>query len=692
MNYLFHRSHKRSLLLSSLRLLLSSSTAITVPVFSTSFVSSLATCTTMDQSLIPSTHTSSIEIPQLTAVYTDEDYLVINKPFNIRMDGDYPITLEKLMPLSFPIPAITESPTITTTTLDTNSTGINTNSRSSSRLYYHHCHQLDYATSGCLLYAKSSDAAAAATLLFEERKTKKEYLALVYGHIQQIPQRPYYKHNNPGIYPLPSHILPTEPSSSISSITNESTSIETYITELKTNAACRKIGQTMEKRRAQILADNIIPIRPPPIWYDTLRQSFTEITDYPAWLIKMQTTSYGEFKYRARTQRNQLQITKPVDDRSDVWNTNKQEITLPEDIQRWINYNEFLPLVEIMNITDITNYIKIRLSDSTNTISIIHENNWASIIFDICLYLAYRDNIRHRNDRQTKRTRKEFDENNETTMKDNVTMVSNNQSTLSETTNTTSSLSSDTLDHKRAHIDSHTTNNEENTMSSTKQTSSLPIFLIDLPIGEVAADGSDFRMQIMETLIDEENNSTTTKPIVSDNSTSTVPTPGIPRPALTLVRVLQLGYYHNQPITKVLLTPISGRRHQLRLHMQSIGHPIVGDDTYCSMYLKEQLSLPVENRCPNLTNYETILHTENQHIQRMMLHSYTLHLDFPWLISNLPNRSYKSARRWMVKRSNSNMDNNTSSTSNTPIVLSPLHATTSDPFVPLAQYIETLLL
>lgn len=32
--------------------------------------------------------------------------------------------------------------------------------------------------------------------------------------------------------------------------------------------------------------------------------------------------------------------------------------------------------------------------------------------------------------------------------------------------------------------------------------------------------------------------------------------------------------------TRVELTPVTGRSHQLRLHMQSIGHPILGDDLY----------------------------------------------------------------------------------------------------------------
>lgn len=43
------------------------------------------------------------------------------------------------------------------------------------------CHQLDYATSGILVLAKSLPAASAASKLFANRTTRKEYQALVYG-------------------------------------------------------------------------------------------------------------------------------------------------------------------------------------------------------------------------------------------------------------------------------------------------------------------------------------------------------------------------------------------------------------------------------------------------------------------------------------------------------------------------------
>lgn len=50
------------------------------------------------------------------------------------------------------------------------------------------------------------------------------------------------------------------------------------------------------------------------------------------------------------------------------------------------------------------------------------------------------------------------------------------------------------------------------------------------------------------------------------------------KPAKTLYQVLD--YDIEQDISRVLLTPITGRSHQLRVHMQYIGHPITGDKLY----------------------------------------------------------------------------------------------------------------
>lgn len=66
------------------------------------------------------------------------------------------------------------------------------------------------------------------------------------------------------------------------------------------------------------------------------------------------------------------------------------------------------------------------------------------------------------------------------------------------------------------------------------------------------------------------------------------------KPAQTKIQVLERGHYTYRqektglertiPVTKVRLSPISGRRHQLRLHLKHIGHPIVGDFNYEDEY------------------------------------------------------------------------------------------------------------
>jgi tRNA pseudouridine32 synthase/23S rRNA pseudouridine746 synthase len=50
------------------------------------------------------------------------------------------------------------------------------------------------------------------------------------------------------------------------------------------------------------------------------------------------------------------------------------------------------------------------------------------------------------------------------------------------------------------------------------------------------------------------------------------------RPSLTRYRVLDTGTSH--AVSRIELEPITGRSHQLRVHMEAMGHPILGDDFY----------------------------------------------------------------------------------------------------------------
>lgn len=54
------------------------------------------------------------------------------------------------------------------------------------------------------------------------------------------------------------------------------------------------------------------------------------------------------------------------------------------------------------------------------------------------------------------------------------------------------------------------------------------------------------------------------------------------RPALTRYRVLARCGEGAGARTRLELTPLTGRTHQLRVHLMSIGHPIVGDPLYAA--------------------------------------------------------------------------------------------------------------
>eukprot|EP00741_Cyanophora_paradoxa_P009161 tig00001471_g8872.t1 len=95
--------------------------------------------------------------PVFGIVLLDDDYLVTNKPADVRIDGEYP-DMYTLIKRQLPDVDIKQV-----------------------RL----CHQLDYATSGILLFGRSRKAAGEAQQAFERRRTKKKYLAVLRGHVEE---------------------------------------------------------------------------------------------------------------------------------------------------------------------------------------------------------------------------------------------------------------------------------------------------------------------------------------------------------------------------------------------------------------------------------------------------------------------------------------------------------------------------
>lgn len=135
-------------------------------------------------------------------VYQDDNYLVINKPPDLRMDGPYLASVHKLLLYLFPPPSL-RGPSQEGGGGDVEGDSTDINTTSNLPLDHRHhtqllqaiaplskhsslrddpfriVHQLDYATSGVLLYAKNRKAAGKACISFQERKTDKQYVAIV---------------------------------------------------------------------------------------------------------------------------------------------------------------------------------------------------------------------------------------------------------------------------------------------------------------------------------------------------------------------------------------------------------------------------------------------------------------------------------------------------------------------------------
>lgn len=67
------------------------------------------------------------------------------------------------------------------------------------------------------------------------------------------------------------------------------------------------------------------------------------------------------------------------------------------------------------------------------------------------------------------------------------------------------------------------------------------------------------------------------------------------KPSLTHYQVIKRDLENNQ--STVELKPVTGRSHQLRVHMQSLGHPILGDRLYADKIGREKSSRLLLHSC-----------------------------------------------------------------------------------------------
>jgi 23S rRNA pseudouridine955/2504/2580 synthase len=101
------------------------------------------------------------------------------------------------------------------------------------------------------------------------------------------------------------------------------------------------------------------------------------------------------------------------------------------------------------------------------------------------------------------------------------------------------------------------------------------------------------------------------------------------KPAVTQFRVLK----RFKGATFLEAKPLTGRTHQLRVHAQALGHPIIGDPKYGDRELDKTLKGPLRQR---LYLHAASLSFKNPATEELMTFCATLELNFAQRLALLP--------------------------------------------------------
>lgn len=69
------------------------------------------------------------------------------------------------------------------------------------------------------------------------------------------------------------------------------------------------------------------------------------------------------------------------------------------------------------------------------------------------------------------------------------------------------------------------------------------------------------------------------------------------KPSHTRWQPLQRLHWGPHPATRLALRPITGRSHQLRVHLQALGHPIIGDELYAPAPVRDAAARLLLHAC-----------------------------------------------------------------------------------------------
>jgi 23S rRNA-/tRNA-specific pseudouridylate synthase len=432
----------------------------------------------------------------------DEDYCVIDKPHDVRMDGPFPVTVERLV----------------------------AHWLSSQEGKW--VHQLDFATSGVLCIARNRHAAAAAAASFAQRQTKKEYVAVLQGHVR-LSDWPRRTTRLPVTFPeSPQYSTITETNSHHLAIINRKKQLQQHQQQLKRRL--EPSDETLQQQQQPPQSAPLNAITASLQWQEevmlhNLRLCFAALQDIACPTHRLHPNLQAALQQPRWRQEWEVLREQSLQDLIRQPKARKQ-------------------LRKLLAVCGVELPLREAVPPSLPAVGAVQP-----------VELRYAHNC-------------DQDKDND---KDTV------PGTATATATATTALTEDEL----TVLFKHKFRNKELEipfiyhLEEEQESSSSSCLVINIPVAEL---DNDFRME----------------PGHEGN-------PG--KASITELHILSHAVYQGQPVTKVLYKPLTGRRHQLRIHSLAIGHPIVGDYTYNTWHRQQ---------------------TSNN-TARMMLHAHSLMVPFP---------------------------------------------------------------